>query len=68
MNFKLTKGDNFWDKKQRFIELYNLEVLAKDIQENLELSINQYNKLVRECASEEKITPRRKKHLEKGKQ
>ena len=63
MNFKLTKGDNFWDKKQEFIRLYNKNVLAKDIRKELELSSTQYNKLVRECDIEGKITPRRKKHL-----
>ena len=63
MNFNVIKGDTFWDKKQRFIELYNQEVLAKDIRKKLKLSSTQYNKLVKECSSEGKITPRRKKSL-----
>lgn len=63
MNFKVIKGENFWDKKTRFIELYNEGVPMKHIREELELSSTQYNKLVYECADEGSITPRRKKHL-----
>ena len=66
MNFKVIKGDNFWDKKEIFIELYNKNTPMKDIREKLELSITQYNKLVKECSNEGSITSRRKTHLNGG--
>lgn len=62
-SFKVIDGDSFWDKKEKFKELYNKNVSMKEIREILNLSIAQYNKLVKECGQERSIIPRRKKSL-----
>lgn len=60
MNFRVVDGDSFWDRKDDFVVLYNKNVPSKDIQIQLNLTPNQYNKLVRESAGEGLIIPRRR--------
>ena len=59
-SFRIVDGDVLWDKKEKFVELYNQELLMKQILDLMDISSAQYNKLVRECAEEGLIVPRRK--------